>query len=158
MRKFLTTLLMGAAIAVVSAGGALADDNSVGTWKLNMNKSKFDPAPGPVRSLTSTREASDGGIKVTTTGERADGTPINASYAVKYDGVESSVTGAPYDTIAIKQVDANTFTVILKNSTNKYRATGRTVISDDGKTLTTTNKGTDADGKPFTNVMVYDKQ
>src|SRR5450755_1865823 len=42
----------------VAAFGA---DNSLGTWKLNMSKSKFDPGPGPVKSLTSMREAADGG-------------------------------------------------------------------------------------------------
>jgi hypothetical protein len=33
----------------------------------------------PIKSLTVTREASDGGVKQTTTGERADGTAINAT-------------------------------------------------------------------------------
>jgi hypothetical protein len=32
------------------------------------------------------------------------------------------------------------------------------VISKDGKTMTTTTKGTDGDGKPFTSTLVYDKQ
>jgi hypothetical protein len=45
-------------------------DNSLGTWKLNMEKSKFSPS-APVKSLTATREATNDGVKVTTTGERA---------------------------------------------------------------------------------------
>ena len=36
-----------------------------------------------------------GGVKVTTTGENMDGTPINSSYTAKYDGKEYPVTGAP---------------------------------------------------------------
>jgi hypothetical protein len=59
-------------------------------------------------------EAVDGGRKVTTTGERQDGTAINSSYTVKYDGKEYPVTGAPWDTISVKQVDANTFTSEVK--------------------------------------------
>jgi hypothetical protein len=38
-----------------------------------------------------------------------------------------------------------------KKTGGKYHTTGRTVISKDGKTLTITNKGTDAEGKPITN-------
>ena len=155
MRHIWAQLLIGAA---VTALGAYAADNSLGTWKLNMEKSKSDPMPGPVKSLTTTRAGSDGGVKVTTTGERADGTPINASYAAKYDGKEYAVTGAPYDTIAIKQVNANTFTSTQKMKDGKYHTTVRTVISKDGKTMTGTVQGTDADGKPTNNVMIWDKQ
>jgi hypothetical protein len=111
-----------------------------------------------VKSLTATREASDDGIKVTMTGERADGTPINGSYTAKYDGKEYPVTGAPYDSIAIKQVNANTFTTTQKNSVTKYNTRSRAVISKDGKTMTITVRGTGTDGKPLKNTMVYEKQ
>jgi hypothetical protein len=153
MPNILAKLIIGATIA---ASGALAADNSLGTWKLNMDKSKFDPAPGPVKSLTTTREASAGGVKVTTMGEQTNGTPINASYTAKYDGKENPVTGAPYDTIAITQVDANTLTATLRKIDGKYSAKARTVIS--GETMTTTTTGTNAEGTSFNNVMVYDKQ
>ncbi|HEY6373866.1 MAG TPA: hypothetical protein VIX37_25060 [Candidatus Sulfotelmatobacter sp.] len=74
----------------------------------------------PFKSVTVTREASDGGVKVTTTGERTDG-PINASYTAKYDGKEVQVTGnSPYDTIAIKQVNANTLTEERKKTGGSY--------------------------------------
>jgi hypothetical protein len=154
------TILTKAAIALaITTIGALGADNTIGTWKLNLGKSKYTPAPMPVKSLTVTREASDGGAKVTTTGEQADGTAINASYTVKYDGKEVSVTGNnPYDTIAVKQVNANTLTDERKKTGGPYRATGRLVISDGGKTLTSTAKGTNAAGKAFTQSFVFDKQ
>ena len=47
----------------------------------------------PVKSLTVTREAADGGVKQTTTGEQTNGTAINASYTAKYDGKDVPVTG-----------------------------------------------------------------
>ena len=47
-----------------------------------MDKSKFSSA-APVKSLGSVREAADGALKVTTTGEQIDGTTINASYTAK---------------------------------------------------------------------------
>jgi hypothetical protein len=156
MRTILTKALMALAITTIAALGA---DHSIGTWKLNIEKSKYAPAPIPVKSLTSTREASDGGVKVTTTGERADGTPINASYTAKYDGTESQVTGsgAPYDTISIKQINAGTLTDERKKTGGSYHARGRMVISGGGKTMTWTSRGTDADGKAFTSTFVYEK-
>ena len=157
MRTIFSKALVAFAITSVAALGA---DNTLGTWKLNVEKSKYTPAPMPVKSLTVVREASsDGGVKQTATGERADATAINATYTLKYDGKEAQVSGnAPYDTIAIKQVNANTLTDERKKTGGPYKATGRTVISNGGKTMTATIKGTDADGKEFTSVFVFDKQ
>jgi len=113
----------------------------------------------PVKSLTITREAADGGVKHTTTGERADGTAASSIYTAKYDGKEVQVTGnAPYDTIAIKQVNANTLTEERKKTGTPYKGTSRVVVSNGGKTMTTTVKGTNADGKEFTQSFVFDKQ
>ncbi len=156
MRTILTKGLIALAITTIAALGA---DNSIGTWKLNVKKSTYTPAPMPVKSLVVAREASDGGVKVTTTGEQANGTAINASYTAKYDGKDVQVTGnSPYDTISIKQVNANTLTDARKKTGGPYHATGRTVISKGGKTMTTTTKGTNADGKQFVSTFVFDKQ
>jgi hypothetical protein len=154
MRNILVKLFTVLLMTVVGAFGA---DESLGTWKLNIGKSKFNPT-APVKSLTMTREAAEGGVKLTTTGEQADGTKINSSYTAKYDGNTYPVTGAPWDTISIKQVDPNTLTTVTKKTGGKYKATGRTVISKDGMTMTTTSKGTNAEGKPFTYTMVWEKQ
>jgi hypothetical protein len=156
MKAILTKAVVALAISTIAAFGA---DNTIGTWKLNVANSKYTGAAMPVKSLTVTREASDGGVKQTVTGERADG-PINATYTAKYDGTEVKVTGSnlTYDTIAIKQVNANTLTDERKKTGGPYKATGRTVVSNGGKTMTTTTKGTAADGKEFTQILVFDKQ
>ena len=114
MKRIFSRALVISAIAAVAALGA---DNSIGTWKVNAEKSKSTPAPLVVKSLTSVREAVPGGVKVTNSGERADGAAINATYTAKYDGSASAVTGsgAPYDSISVKQVNANTFTYEAKN-------------------------------------------
>ena len=152
-RQLFVAALLTWALACVALNAA---DNTVGTWKLNLDKSKFDPSP-PLKSATSTRESSEGGVKVTTTGELADGTPLNSSYTAKYDGTDSPVTGAPWDTIALKHVSANTYTSTSKKGGKLY-GNARTVISNGGKTMTTTSNGTNAEGKKFHYVMVYDKQ
>ena len=83
MRRLLSRSIL--AVAVTSFA-VFAADNSLGTWKLNLEKSTYSPRPIPVKSLTITREAADGRVKVTTSGERTDGTPISISYTTKYDG------------------------------------------------------------------------
>ena len=155
MRTALTRAVVALAITTVTAFGA---DNSIGTWKLNVANSKYTPGPLPAKSLTIKREAVDGGVRVTNTGERPDGTPINGSYTDKYDGKEVPVSGEPYDMIAIRQVNANTFTDERRKAGGLYNATGRIVISKSGKAMTVTLKGTGADGKAFTATFVDEKQ
>src|ERR1051326_1829749 len=104
MRAMFTRTLVALALTTI---GALAADNTIGTWKLNVAKSKYTPGPMPLKSASNSREAAEGGIKVTITGERPDGTAINATYTAKYDGNEVPITGnLSYDTIAIKQLNA----------------------------------------------------
>ena len=67
MRRLFSRVLAVLAITAVAALGA---DNSIGTWKVNVAKSKYTPAPFPLKSLTSVREAVSGGVKVTNTGEQ----------------------------------------------------------------------------------------
>jgi hypothetical protein len=149
-----------ATLAITSTMAAFGADNSLGTWKVNVEKSTYNPGTFPVKSLTSVREAAAGGVKVTNTGERSDGAAINATYTAKYDGSPSSVSGegAPYDTVSVKQTDANTFTWDAKKSSGSYHSHGRIIISSDGKTMTLRATGTDANGRPMAVTLVYDKQ
>jgi hypothetical protein len=156
MQNVVIKLALGISLAALSSFGA---DNSIGTWKRNIEKSKSTPqSANPIKSLTLKYEPVEGGSKLTATGERQDGTKINGSSTVKYDGKEYPVTGTQWDTTSVKQIDANTFTFESKKAGGKYHVTGRTVISPDGKTMTTTSKGTNAEGQPFSGVAVYDKQ
>jgi hypothetical protein len=153
------SLLIAVAMAAIAAG-ALCADNTLGTWKLNPDKSKPPAGQSRITSLTVVREASGDGVKVTVKGEREDKSSIDAAYTAKYDGKDVIVSGAglPYDTLAIKQVDANTFTDVRSKKGGSYKGTGRFVVSKDGKTATLTTKGTGADGKPFSGMTVYEKQ
>jgi hypothetical protein len=154
MRKILRPLTIGMALMAITA---FAADNSLGTWRLNMEKSKFSPE-APVKSLTFVREASGDAVQVTATGERADGSAIHTTYAVKYDGSEASVEGAPFDTISYKQLNANTFTFKQWKKDGKYKVMGRSVVSKDGRTMTSTVRGTNTAGQPYRATMVWDKQ
>jgi len=157
MRRMLLLFPLVLAVTAVAAFGA---DNTLGTWKVNMAKSKYSPGPMPLKSYTAVRESAPGGVKVTITGERTDGTAINASYTAKYDGTPVAVSGSgtPYDTIALKQVDANTVDAVGTRKGSKYNVTFKNVVAKDGKSMTTSGKGTDENGASVNLTLVYDKQ
>jgi hypothetical protein len=152
------------AVAVVCfalAGSMFADSSAlVGTWKLNLDKSKY-PAGHLPKSLTRTVSADGDNLTYKFDGVGADGTAYSFSFTCKLDGkdVEVTGTGTPYgaDHIAIKQVNSHMTSATLKKG-DKIVGTTSATVSHDGKTATLTSKGTDADGKPQKSVSVYDKQ
>ena len=153
--------VLGITFAVLAmAAIAFGADNTLGTWKYNTAKSKGVAGVSPITNLTLTREAIDGGVKTTGKGERADGTKIDTVTTAKYDGKPVTVTGTglAYDTVATKQVNANTVTEERTKQGTKYRVTARRVVSADGKTMTVTMKGNDADGKPISSKRFWDRQ
>lgn len=155
MRSNVAKLVIGLAITAVGMFGA---DSSVGTWKLNVAKSKTTSS-NPLISQTNIREATaDGGVKVTRTEQATKGAPTNSSFAYKYDGKENPATGAPFDIISVKRIDANTTSFDVRKTGGKYHVTGQNVVSKDGKTMTQTSKGTDADGKSVVATYIFDKQ
>jgi hypothetical protein len=154
-RLFTSTAILVVALAYTIA--ASAADSGVGTWKLNLAKSKYSPGPAP-KSATLTIEAHDGGIKYTSHGESADGSPVHIEFTAKYDGQDNPVTGSPdFNSIALKRIDAHTVESTTKKD-GTVRLTSRTVISHDGKTRTLTSKGKNAAGQDVSNVVVYDRQ
>jgi hypothetical protein len=152
----LTTVVV---MSLFASAVLLAQDNPfVGTWKLNVAKSKFT-GEQPPKSETRTVVAQGGGLKVTYEGIAADGSPISYSYTTNLDGKDVPYSGRhPFgsDAVAIKRVDANTITAISKKA-GKTIYTARAVVSD-GKVLTITLKGVNGEGQPISVMTVWDKQ
>src|SRR5215813_14138859 len=132
-------------------------DPSIGTWKLNLAKSKYSPGPPP-KSQTLTFEAVGKGVKVTNKITDAEGKPIDIQFTVNDDGKDYPVTGSPdVDTIAWKRIDAYTVESTRKKA-GKVLSTATRVVSKDGKTLTLTEKGVNAKGEKFSNTLVSEKE
>src|SRR6202035_5524076 len=113
MRQMILRFLAVPTVLVAMAAIALGADNTLGTWKYNPAKSKAAPGVPAITNLTVTRESTSGGVKITAKGERADGSKIDNVTDAKYDGKPVSVTGGggvPWDTTALKQVNADTVT------------------------------------------------
>ena len=146
-------------------GFAQTDGNTnpaVGTWKMNLTKSKYDPPNLAPKSQTITTEASGkNGIKQTAEGVNADGGKFSRSFTANYDGKDypyiTGVGPSGGDAISMKRIDAYTVDTVEKKA-GKVVRTSRTVYSKDGKLRTITSKGTGPSGQPTNNVTVYDRQ
>ena len=156
--RLLKSLRLPAAILFMGfALSAQAADPLVGTWKLNVAKSTYSPGPAP-KSLTAKIEAAGKGEKVTADGVRGDDTPIQVVYTAQYDGKDHPITGSPTaDTVSLKRLDAIT-TERTDKKGGKVVQTLTRKLSSDGKTMTVTIKGTDAEGRPINNLAVLEKQ
>jgi hypothetical protein len=136
----------------------LAADVHVGTWKLNVAKSKYSPGPAP-RSQTLKIEAwGDDGLKYSADGVDAEGKPTHAEFQAKYDGKEYPFKGNPdADTLAYKRIDANSLEATLELK-GKQTITAKVTVSKDGKTRTVTQTGKTAQGQTMNTTSVYEKQ
>jgi hypothetical protein len=151
MKLALVVTLVAAAYGVQAQA-----DPTVGTWKLNLAKSKYN-AGQPPKSSTVVIAAAGQGIKLTSDTVLADGTARKISYTASYDGKDAVVTGTPdYDGMSLKKT-ANGVEGSRKKA-GKVVQTYTRVISADGKTMTVTSTGTTATGAKVDNVQVYDKQ
>jgi hypothetical protein len=158
IRGFGVALGSAALVMSVFVTPARAADSSVGTWKVNLAKSKYDPGPPPKTPNVLKIEADGNGIKVTNDGVNAEGQATHVTYSAKYDGKDYPETGNPnVDTISLKRIDANTTETITKKG-GKVMLTSRTVVSNGGKLRTTTQNGTNPQGQKIHNVIVADKQ
>jgi len=144
-------------VATSSLSSFAQTDPIIGTWKLNLAKSKYNPGPPP-KSQTLTYEAVGQGVKVTNKIMGAEGKPIDIQFTANYDGKDYPVTGNPdWDTIAFKRIDAYKVEVTRKKA-GKVVSTNTRVVSNDGKTMTITEKGVNAKGENFSNTLVFEKQ
>ena len=135
-----------------------ATDRQAGTWKMNMEKSKFaSDMPAP-KGETVVIEEQEGGLKVVSNGLNSEGKPTHFEYSVKYDGKEYPLTGTPaVDAIAITKIDASTIETIRKKN-GAVVTTNTTVISKDGKTRTNTFHGKNAARERRTWIVIFDRQ
>ncbi len=153
--KIRTSLLM-LAFCLLAVSAFAANDALMGIWKLNESKSKL--AAGGPKNNTVTYEAAGDSIKVTIDGTAADGSATHSEWTGKFDGKDYPSTGNPgEDTRSVKQINDRTFHVTSKKD-GKLVLTAHVVLSADGKSRTVTVNGTDAQGKKYTSVAVYDKQ
>jgi hypothetical protein len=143
--------------ASMSSIAAQSKDPKIGTWKLNVEKSKFSPGPA-YKSLTVTFEPAGKGVKVTTSGVNADGSAAATEYTANYDGKDYPLKGsAMADTVSLKRVNSLTTTRTDKKD-GKVVSQFKNAVAKNGKTYTVTIKGKTPKGEPLNNTLVFEKQ
>jgi hypothetical protein len=147
-----------AVLVIVLAAGSvlLAQSNPfVGTWKLNLANSKYNPGPAP-QSQTRTWDAAG---MVMVNGVGAAGKPFSYGYSITGDGKESPTMGAipnKADMISTKKINANTYEATFTKAGKKVETT-TFKVSNGGKTLTIDAKGS-PDAGFVENIQVLEKQ
>ena len=135
----------------------VAGDPIMGTWKTNVSKTKLAPVGDWLKEVTWTfREVGD---QLTYEGK---GTLINGSaYSPKGSRPLVGGMGQPPNTdgtVSYVTVigPGDSFVTTLRDG--KQISCDHFVVSKDGKTLTVTTKGTDAQGKPAEALYILDRQ
>jgi hypothetical protein len=158
MRKnVLKVSLAACAALVLLTSVAMAGDNWVGIWKLEVGRSKFSPGPGPKGQMLKFVETKDGTQLISDT-INADGTTAHGTYTSHFDGKDVPWTGNPdADTASPTKIDDNSYENVWKKG-GKATMTAKVTVSADGKTLTVVQSGTNAKGQAVTNTSVYTRQ
>jgi hypothetical protein len=154
-----------AALLTISLAGTAAaqskDDPSIGTWKLNVAKSKFTPGP-PIQGDTRSYEVNEAGwLFVTTETIQPDGTRTGVRFAAKFDGKAYPQIGrfAPTVTmITYEPVDRRTLKYTQRDTSGKIVSTNTRTVSADGKTMIIDQRTTNASGQPVVNIELFERQ
>jgi hypothetical protein len=145
-----------------------AADPIIGTWKLNIAKSK-SRAGGDLAVKERTdvyREIEGNQIEWTRTETRADGSS-NSSRLIwpQQGGIvtlllpgKEPVTKTPDGESIIETLIEPGKWYVTRLRDAKQRSVYQKVVSNDGKTLSVSVKGYDEQGKPYESLTVYDKQ
>jgi hypothetical protein len=156
--KRLTTAIFGATFALLLASiVALAAANPlVGTWHLNVAKSKFRTSAPPKSAIAKVTTSKDREISVHLSIVNGDGKKGGFQYTASYDGKDYPMSGSKvFDAISLKRIDDHTDEVIYKQK-GKVIRTSKRAVSKDGKLLTITDEA--PDGKSASVVSVWDRQ
>ena len=154
-----------AALLTISLAGTAAaqskDDPALGTWKLNVAKSKFTPGP-PIQGDTRSYEVNEAGwLFVTTETIQPDGTRTGVRFAAKFDGKAYPQIGrfAPTVTmITYEPVDRRTLKYTQRDTSGKIVSTNTRTVSADGKTMIIDQRTTNASGQPVVNIELFERQ
>jgi hypothetical protein len=159
MKKYRAPLLVLAVVVCVGlmAGTLLAADNFTGTWKLNLEKSQYDPGPPP-KSLTSRVDIMGDTANFTFDGYDSTGKATEpAELSIKLDGKDYPIADDPTrDTVSMKKIDDWIMEETNKKG-GKVTTVMRTVYAKDGKSRIQTTTGTNAQGQKVNNVAFFDR-
>jgi hypothetical protein len=156
MKRLFPMFAMIALILTAASLGLAQNDPFVGTWKLNVAQSKFEPGPAPQSQMRTWDKSG----KVSVEGVNAAGKPAGYWYIIKFD-VNSYATSGTVpngaDMMTAKKIDANTVEANFTKA-GKHVETATFKVSKDGKTMNITAKGVLPTGQMLNNDTLWDRQ
>ena len=156
----MTLLFLAAVLTTAVPEIGLAQSNPlIGTWKLNLAKSKYNGSPPP-RSTTLTFAGEGDNLTNTVETVDAQGQTIKTVFMHVYDGKPHPTTGVAgglFDASTYNRADAYTVNFV-RSKDGKAVQTGSNVVSADGKTFTVSVAGIGANGQQISSLAVYEKQ
>ena len=156
-RAFAVVCLASGFLLALSAA-AYAQDPNLGTWRVDLAKSKYNPADLAPKSVTVRSSAVGKGLNVVVDVVDFTGKPLHYEYTAMYDGRDVLVKGDPgRDTTAMKRIDDLTFEQTNKKD-GKTTTVSRYVYTRDGKSRTQTTSGTNPQGQKINNTVVWIRQ
>ncbi len=132
-----------------------AKDSLLGNWVLDRGNSVFDPDT-TLQSRTVSFEVKDGGISFVQKTVTGQGNTVQSDFVAKYDGKDVPISGSQLASVALKRIDANTVERAGKIG-GKVVETATIKVSNGGKTLTITTKGSVED-VDYSSTQIYEKQ
>jgi ketosteroid isomerase-like protein len=137
---------------------AAPGDPWLGTWVLNVAKTRINPGTKP-RSETRTYSTSPDGEHATYDAVNGEGKRTSSFASYKFDGKDAPLIGDPdEDSMALTRTSPRSIAAVVKKDGQVIRTATREV-SEDGKTLTVQFKGKNSKGQPIIEeVWVFDRK
>lgn len=144
----------------IAASRAQTQGPWMGAWKLNIEKSRYSPGPGPAAGTVTIFKmiAVGDGFKYTIDTTRVNGETSHAELTGKFDGKNHVEIGNPgADTNRFRILSERAYEVVdTKDGVDTMTIV--VTISPDGRTRTSESKGKNLEGQPVHNVSVWEKQ
>jgi len=150
-------LVAGLLVFTVPRLAPAQNQQLMGTWKVDVAKSKYEPGAAPKNETLRFEPVGDG-FKVSLDGVNQQG-PYHSEATGKFDGADVPVVATPARqarfTYAFSRIDDRTWEIVIKVN-GERRLLVRNVVSEDGNTMKSVSTVTDRG--QVNQVVLYEKQ
>jgi hypothetical protein len=141
---------------IVEASPMSSQDPFVGHWKLNVQRSQFDPNHRPSNGTMHWELASEG-YRTTAQGTMGDGRIVEERPTnFILDGKEHPITESPGCSAIMSRITPNTIEAESRNAGHRVGKASY-VVSEDGATLIASVSGLDMQQRNFQAILVWDR-
>ena len=143
------------------AGSLFATDPTIGTWKLNIAKSKLPPDMSNIKELTFVIRAAGDDYELVTKGAQKDGSRFFEKMTwPKQGGFRNYESGDPTEGLSVLDIPigdkGNGYCIRLRNG--RIISVTQWILSEDGRTWRAIGKARTPEGKTYEGLQWWEKQ